>query len=604
MNKPIKPDITIPQSFAENGVKTDFDDTLLADGFDNLRPDVLAGDNLNKFIDDTYKGLNYGIAAADAINLINEGETLTVINGQLTSGASGGGLEIGDIGFTQMAIDESKGKRRALNKTNNIIIQEQYPELTKRIKATQALDPDLFCTESEWQTELTMSANGVCYKYVIDDEAGTIRLPKYPSYFIGGVNGIAPVAGNGLALGIDDGSGTYKTIGSCIAQNISHTMTSTVGYGEALGVSTPYSSWISTYTSLGVTSDPTKSGIEAQIKQEQIKGTYFIQVATGAETEDNIINEHELINPYSFGDSKYSQIELNNLSWLLSLGQWNSKADYTDYYNWILTNANEGKELFKLSTEEYDDYCWVVNTADETFRLPLLDGSEDLVGDKYINLTLGASGDTYIAPANGQYILELNGQRTIVFTRITSQGRLSSVINQTNSTYSSGAEISVSKGETIEIQYSGGSGKLIFTYAQGNGNLYFYVGDVAQNPNIINAGRIEEKLANCITRNDCKAYITETYVNGASWYRVYSDGWCEQGGRYLISTSGSGTITFLKEFIDNNYTIVNCKTSDDSSTWNIMFGTTPSWGTSSITIKSNLTGYQLGGSWLACGYIK
>jgi len=92
MNKPIKPEITIPQSFAENGVKTDFDDTLLTDGFDNLRPDVLAGDNLNKFIDDTYKGLNYGMAAADAINLINEGETLIVRDGEFTSGAVGGDI--------------------------------------------------------------------------------------------------------------------------------------------------------------------------------------------------------------------------------------------------------------------------------------------------------------------------------------------------------------------------------------------------------------------------------------------------------------------------------------------------------------------------------
>ena len=61
MNKPIKPNITIPQSFAKNGVKTDFDSDLIAEGFDNLKPDVLAGDNLNKFIDDSYKGINYAV---------------------------------------------------------------------------------------------------------------------------------------------------------------------------------------------------------------------------------------------------------------------------------------------------------------------------------------------------------------------------------------------------------------------------------------------------------------------------------------------------------------------------------------------------------------
>src|SRR5574344_1813676 len=34
-----------------------------------------------------------------------------------------------------------------------------------------------------------------------------------------------------------------------------------------------------------------------------------------------------------------------------------------------------------------------------------------------------------------------------------------------------------------------------------------------------------------------KKRVTENYVNGTSWYRVYSDGWIEQGGR--ITTNGN-----------------------------------------------------------------
>ena len=69
MNKPTKPNITIPESFAANGVKADFDNNKILNGFDRIQPDVLAGDNLNKFIDDTYKGLNYSMVAADALNI-------------------------------------------------------------------------------------------------------------------------------------------------------------------------------------------------------------------------------------------------------------------------------------------------------------------------------------------------------------------------------------------------------------------------------------------------------------------------------------------------------------------------------------------------------
>ena len=41
-----------------------------------------------------------------------------------------------------------------------------------------------------------------------------------------------------------------------------------------------------------------------------------------------------------------------------------------------------------------------------------------------------------------------------------------------------------------------------------------------------------------------KAYIVETYKNGTSWYRVWSNGWKEQGGK----ASASATITFVKPF--------------------------------------------------------
>ena len=47
-----------------------------------------------------------------------------------------------------------------------------------------------------------------------------------------------------------------------------------------------------------------------------------------------------------------------------------------------------------------------------------------------------------------------------------------------------------------------------------------------------------------------KAYITETYVNGTSWYRIWSDGWIEQG----LRTSNSAT--FLKPFKNANYCLV------------------------------------------------
>lgn len=48
------------------------------------------------------------------------------------------------------------------------------------------------------------------------------------------------------------------------------------------------------------------------------------------------------------------------------------------------------------------------------------------------------------------------------------------------------------------------------------------------------------------------AWVVETYRNGTEWYRVWSDGWLEQGGRI---TDSRATLTFLKPFANANYYI-------------------------------------------------
>lgn len=45
------------------------------------------------------------------------------------------------------------------------------------------------------------------------------------------------------------------------------------------------------------------------------------------------------------------------------------------------------------------------------------------------------------------------------------------------------------------------------------------------------------------------AYVTKTWISGTEWYRVWSDGWIEQGGH-----GTGGTCTFNKSFSNTNYT--------------------------------------------------
>lgn len=44
--------------------------------------------------------------------------------------------------------------------------------------------------------------------------------------------------------------------------------------------------------------------------------------------------------------------------------------------------------------------------------------------------------------------------------------------------------------------------------------------------------------------------------DGTKWYRLWSDGWCEQGGRFYNNAHVSNTITFLKPFKDTSFTVL------------------------------------------------
>ena len=340
MTKPTNPNLTIPEYFAMNGVKTDFETEKIQNGFNALEPDILSGDNLNKFIDDTYKGLNYA-----------------------TKGVS-----------------------------------------------------DLYKSVILYDATETYNKQSIVFNIA------------------------------------DDGK---TTIFKSLADN-------------------------NTGNNLSDTS-----------KWEEISlGTDFLN------------------NPYSLFDSKYSDHELNNLSWLKSEGQWNAKAVYTDAYDKLLkvyngTETVEGLSV-KLSTEDYTDYDFVLNTAEETFRLPLKTLHSDDTVDGF--------------------------------------------------------------------------------------SLYYYVGETVQNANLIDAGRIGEQLAN---KQDKCIHIIDTYVNGTSWYRVWSDGWCEQGFcPASASASTYTTATLLKPFKDTNYSIF---ISFYNGNWYPRFN---SKTTSSFTFDTNVKA-----CWIACGYI-
>ena len=405
----------------------------------------------------------------------------------------GSGLEICDIGMA-LYVDETKGLRRYLN--GQIIDRNTNTEaFFTRLQEITTLHPSLLCTEEEWQSAKTMSAFGQVGKFVFNYNGANIvsvRLPRVVN-----VQGLFDLQNLGMTVNAGlpniEGSTSYITY---------------INYANASGAFSfgsdqhNASAGNSTGPGRNLIIDASKSnpiyGKSTTVQPEAIQYPYFIQIATGSETENNIINDIELNNPYSLFDSKYSDHELNNLSWLKSEGQWNAKAVYTDAYDKLLkvyngTETVEGLSV-KLSTAEYTDYDFVLDTTDETFRLPLKNHTAD----------------------DGNSVL----------------------------------------------------------------TLYFYIGETVQNANLIDAGRIGEQLANKVDKNEVAplktSYVVDTYINGTSGYRIWSDGYCEQWGIFDrgsdVTTSGSFIITLLKSYNNTLYTpiaINGGNTSDGGYGWHI-----------------------------------
>lgn len=459
----------------------------------------------------------------------------------------GSGLEVCDIGMA-LYVDETKGLRRYLN-GQIVDINTNTQAFLNRLLEIKNTNPDYFTTEDNWQSEALLNIDGCVYKFVLNyasdgETVVSVRLPKYPDYVEINAGGTLPVVGNGTVLGLTNGTGfagiTSQVNGNFLTANKNH-------YGSPVSSENVTNSQLT--GRLGVTTDPTKSGIQTTLKQTKLKLRYFIQIATGSETENNIINEIELNNPYSLFDSKYSDHELNNISWLKSEGQWNAKAVYPTAYDKLLkvyngTETVEGLSV-KLSTETYTDYDFVLNTADETFRLPLLNGSEDLPSQKFDNLVIESSDTIHIAPANGWYYLKMTAVtgQFINMHRIDESGNDIEVLHDVCvNNLDVMTELEVSKGDKVRITYNTAGNVLAFKfiYAKSNGSLYYYVGETVQNANLIDAGRIEEQLAN---KQDKCIHIIDTYVNGTSGYNIWSNGYCEQWG---VATANP--IVFLKTY--------------------------------------------------------
>ena len=98
--------------------------------------------------------------------------------------------------------------------------------------------------------------------------------------------------------------------------------------------------------------------------------------------------------------------------------------------------------------------------------------------------------------------------------------------------------------------------------------------------------------------------VVKTYHNGTDWYRIYSDGWCEQGGRLTINANTTKTVDLLVPYADTNYysnANGGVHLSGNMSDWAWINGGNP-YSTTQIKIQ-NFYDYSSEVQWEAKGYI-
>ena len=98
--------------------------------------------------------------------------------------------------------------------------------------------------------------------------------------------------------------------------------------------------------------------------------------------------------------------------------------------------------------------------------------------------------------------------------------------------------------------------------------LYFYVGEFTQTALENTAGITAETLNRKVDKgHEVIQFQAPTSANNYTWYRLYADGWVEQGGIDAGDTYGTVTrsVTIPVEMSDTNYTLLLTKWTDTSS---------------------------------------
>lgn len=585
-----------------------------------------------------------------AQGLINEGEWY-VTNDTFKDHA--GGLDVLDIGQS-LYIDETQGLRRWLN-GQWVDINDNTRLFYEKLLKASSLYPDILCTPSEYENIIAQSAFNQCGKFAIDTVSGKIRLPKI--VYANGALNISNIGNLGSerilvakkeptaddhswwnwysdgwleqgnwVWGATDGwytQGFLKTYNVPPNVRIQRYHTNAGDDGSTLDrrhtiirniTTTGFNVWGSwagygyMWIAEGYANKPTEADFTIDVGPIQY---YYIQIATGLETVVDIENKVQLNNPYSLGDSKYSPVMLSNVSWLAG-GAQGTRIAYPSYYDFLYKIYAGEITRGGITVKTADDPTLnkldhVIDTVNETFTMPTLNGTEDTPSDNLSECSIDfsaqvtASPTTLTAPYNGWFRIGTEYQAEKSVHLYNHNTDMNSVMSAGSSGDWALTQIWANRGDLVEVSYNATTNRFVnFKIATKPGYLYFYVGETVQNANLINAGKLTDVAST--TMGD---WVNPT-ATSRTYCRRFADGWCEQGGYYYVGATMANNnykVVFPQPFKDTNYVFSFNHVYPGNGTADCGCENWTQRTPQSATVYNGTGGWQ-GFSWRASGYFK
>jgi len=248
---------------------------------------------------------------------------------------------------------------------------------------------------------------------------------------------------------------------------------------------------------------------------------------------------------------------------------------------------------------------------DNIFRKPYIMGANGSVLNFYSNIKQGHK-PLVLIPANNQPKFEINFQMPTINVANYEDGTYNVFISKDKEPHNYILKNKIYKqkiipGNNVQNNIHIDTSGAVITAKIYKGTTWEDFNDVHIGTIVVENGRVTSTIQNNFNDNGInvnrvnQAVVDEYYSSGASWYRLWSDGWCEQGGT-VTPTAKTGTITLLKSMANASDYTINCQPYYTSST-TIYAVTLPkaSKTATSFVWWVNSTSYSF--DWTARGYI-